>query len=448
MDKRHFSTRRTVRIILYISTLVVVLGIFCIIQTVKANKYEREAMLTKQMALIALDENLNNISTNLQKTIYVSTPTMLSKLSAELWRESSGAKNSLSMLPTGETTISNTYKFLSQVGEFVMSLERKSASGEQLTKEEREQLKELYSFCNKLNEQVNQMCHDMQNSNLSFEDLNSTLMNKNNDLKTSAQAFDDTEQAMTDLPTLIYDGPFSDNITQKNPKFLEGLSEISQEKALGIAKKICPAEKENFIFSHEDNGEIPCYVFKGENCTVAITKKGGKPCYMLGSEFSGEIKIKYDDAVRYAKKFLEKIGYTDMKESYYYTEDGICTINFAATKDNVILYPDLIKVSVCLEKGKILSFDASGYISNHTNRDNINVALSRAVAENKLNNNLKIINSQLCIIPTEWKTEQLCYEIHCKTDNNQELLVYIDCVTGEEDNILILLYSDGGVLTK
>ena len=263
MDKRQFSIRRTVRIILYISTLVIVLGIFCIIQTVKANKYEREAMLTKQMAMIALDENLNNISTNLQKTIYVSTPTMLSKLSTELWRESAGAKNSLSMLPTGENTISNTYKFLSQVGEFVMSLERKSASGEQLTADDRKQLKELYSYCNKLNKDINQMCHDMQNSNLSFEEFNSTLMDRNNDLKTSSQAFDDTEQAMTDLPSLIYDGPFSDNIVQNNPKYLEGLKEISQDKALEIAKKICPDEKNNFMFSHEDNGEIPCYVFKG-----------------------------------------------------------------------------------------------------------------------------------------------------------------------------------------
>ena len=69
-------------------------------------------------------------------------------------------------------------------------------------------------------------------------------------------------------------------------------------------------------------------------------------------------------------------------------------------------------------------------------------------ANSRINNNLKITDTQLCIIPTEWKTEQLCYELHCKTDSEQELLVYIDCVTGEEDNILILLYSDGGVLTK
>ncbi len=448
MEKMPFLTRKKARIILFTSSLVIVLLISSIVQTIKANKYEQEATLSKQMALTSLDENLNNISTNLEKTIYVSTPTMLSKLSAELWREASNAKTCLSMLPTGENTISNTYKFLSQVGEFVMSLERKSASGEKITDKEREQLKNLYSFCNDLNEQINQMCHDMQNSNFSFEEINSTIMNNNSEIKFASQGFEDTEQTMTDLPTLIYDGPFSDHLTQSEPKYLKNLEKISKEKAFEIAKNICISEKDNLIFSHEDDGDIPCYVFKGKNCTIAITKQGGKPCYMLSSEFSGETKIKYSEAIRNAESFLKKIGYKDMKESYYFTDDGICTINFAATKDGIILYPDLIKVSVCLEKGNVLSFDASGYISNHIERDNLNVSLSKEQAENTLNNQLKIIDTQLCVIPTEWSTEQLCYEIHCKTDEGQDLLVYIDCMTGEEDNILILLYSDGGVLTK
>ena len=49
MEKTHFSTRTKARIILYMSTLIIVLGIFAIVQTVKANKYEKESMLIKQM---------------------------------------------------------------------------------------------------------------------------------------------------------------------------------------------------------------------------------------------------------------------------------------------------------------------------------------------------------------------------------------------------------------
>ena len=101
-----------------------------------------------------------------------------------------------------------------------------------------------------------------------------------------------------------------------------------------------------------------------------------------------------------------------------------------------------------LENGKILSFDATGYISNHTERKIPENKISLVNARENVNDELIIIDSRVCVIPTEWETEQYCYEFHCKTQNGQELLVYVDSVTGQEDNILILLYSDNGVLTK
>jgi len=446
MKNNGISRRGKWRIGLYITTIILVLGIFSIIQSVKVNKYEREVTAMRQMALISLEEYLTNISTNLEKTIYVSTPTMLSELSSDLWREAASAKNSLSVLPTDELHLNNTYKFLSQIGEFVMSLQRKSASGEDLTTEERQKLKDLYTYCYSLNQQVSDMCRLLQSNNLSFEDMNSTLLNDNTELKTLSKGLDDAEQSMTDLPSLIYDGPFSDHIEQTDPKFIKNEEEISKEEALEIAQKIC--QNEELSYAHDEDGTIPCYIFQSDKCTVAITKAGGKPVYMINSGFAGEIKIKYETAIKYAKDFISKLGYEDMRESYYFTDDGICTINFAATQNGYVLYPDLIKVSVNLENGQIMSFDASGYISNHTQREIKNPKISDSDAIAQLNNELTVIGTQLCVIPTEWMTEKYCYEIHCKTNNGQEILVYIDCNTGEEDNILILLYSDGGVLTK
>ncbi len=448
MGKRANFSRGKIRLILYTTTIILVLGIFSIVQSVKLAKYEREVLLTNQMALISLDENLNNIGTNLEKVMYSSTPTMLSKLAAELWRESSGAKSCLSMLPSSDTQLTNTYKFLSQVGEFVMALGRKSANGEPLSDNERQQLKELYEYCNSLSEQVNKMCYELENGTFSFEKYNSTLLEKDSNMVEINNSFDDVEQSLSDLPSLIYDGPFSDHTEQGNPKFLKGLEKVSQENALKVAQKVCGKENGNLEFAYEEDGDIPCYVFQSNNCTIGITKTGGIPLYMINSQFIGEIEIKQDEAVRNAKKYLEKIGFNNLKESYYFTDDGICTINFASNDKGIVIYPDLIKVSVSLETGEILSLDATGYVHNHHERKSFSPTLTEAQAVAKINNTLKVINTQICIIPTEWKTEQYCYEIHCKTNEGQELLVYIDCNTGEENNILILLYSDGGVLTK
>ena len=449
MEKKPFSTRQKARISLFISAIILVLGIVSIVQTVKANKYKREVLATKQMALIALDENLNNISTNLQKTIYVSTPSMLSKLSAELWREASGAKTNLSLLPTDESMVSNTYKFLSQVGEFVMALERKTSSGETLTEKERNELLKLYNFCNTLTDNINKICYDIQNGEYSFENVESTLtLSKDTNANSFSKGIDDAEQAMTDIPTLIYDGPFSDHLLQGKPEFLKGLSNISEDEALEIAKKICVNEKDSLKFAYNEDSNIPCYVFQGDNSTIAITKQGGKPFYMLSSQFVGETQLEHKDAVERAKNYLEKIGYDSMKESYYFTEDGICTVNFAFMENDVVMYPDLIKVSVSLENGEVLSFDATGYISNHNERNNTTPQISLNEGKESINNQLEIIDTRVCVVPTEWKTEQLCYEFHCRDKDKREFLIYIDGNTGMEDNILILLYSDDGVLTK
>ena len=206
MYKKALSTRAKARIVLYLTAVILVLGIFAIAQTVRVNKYERDITATRQMALISLDEYLNNISTHLEKTTYANTPAMLSRLSTELWRDASSAKTSLSVLPTGDALLDNTYKFLSQIGEFVMSLQRKSASGEELSSNEREQLKNLYEYCNSLNKQVTNMCTSLENGSFSFESTNSTLSKKDNNIQTIEGAFDEAEQAVSDLPSLIYDG--------------------------------------------------------------------------------------------------------------------------------------------------------------------------------------------------------------------------------------------------
>ena len=53
----------------------------------------------------------------------------------------------------------------------------------------------------------------------------------------------------------------------------------------------------------------------------------------------------------------------------------------------------------------------------------------------------------MAIIPTEWKTEILCYEFKGKVDNT-DFLVYINCDTGKEENILVIINTPNGILTQ
>lgn len=67
-------------------------------------------------------------------------------------------------------------------------------------------------------------------------------------------------------------------------------------------------------------------------------------------------------------------------------------------------------------------------------------------AKKNLNSKLNILSENLAIIPTEWKTEVLCWEFKGKVDDT-DFLVYINAKTGEEQDILVITNTPNGTLT-
>lgn len=442
------SRRGKIRVRLYASVLILVLFSAFVINAQKASELSRQLNADAERSLSTLEACMSSINTNLTKGLYANTTPMLSSMAISLTRDAASAKNSLSALPLSDTQLDNMLKFLSQVGAFVSTLDRKLSLGEPITSEERNQLKQLIDVSQKLLSELDTITQGVEDGSVSFKQAGSTLQKSADQSVQIDSAFGDAEQTLTDYPTLIYDGPFSDHILNQTPKTLEGKSDVSKEKALEIASDFIGIDKSTLRFDSETNGVIETYNFFVDSINISVCKKGGAVLYLLGSSSAGESVISPEQAVENAKNFLSAKGYENMKESYYSTQDGICTVNFAYENEGVICYPDLIKLSVSLETGNIISFDARGYIMNHTDRPPVQSKISADEAKMSVSDYLTVMSSRLAVIPTDYKTEKTAYEFHCKTPDEQEVLVYIDVLTAKEDDILLLLYSDGGILTK
>ena len=442
------SRRGKIRVRLYASVLILVLFSAFVINAQKASELSRQLNADAERSLSTLEACMSSINTNLTKGLYANTTPMLSSMAISLTRDAASAKNSLSALPLSDTQLDNMLKFLSQVGAFVSTLDRKLSLGEPITSEERNQLKQLIDVSQKLLSELDTITQGVEDGSVSFKQAGSTLQKSADQSVQIDSAFGDAEQTLTDYPTLIYDGPFSDHILNQTPKTLEGKSDVSKEKALEIASDFIGIDKSTLRFDSETNGVIETYNFFVDSINISVCKKGGAVLYLLGSSNAGESVISPEQAVENAKNFLSAKGYKNMKESYYSTQDGICTVNFAYENEGVICYPDLIKLSVSLETGNIISFDARGYIMNHTDRPPVQSKISADEAKMSVSDYLTVMFSRLAVIPTDYKTEKTAYEFHCKTPDEQEVLVYIDVLTAKEDDILLLLYSDGGILTK
>ena len=137
-----------------------------------------------------------------------------------------------------------------------------------------------------------------------------------------------------------------------------------------------------------------------------------------------------------------------MKETYYACSRGVCTVNFAYMEGNVICYTDLMKVSVAMDNGEIVGYEAAGYWVNHKERNFAPMTLSVGQAQKKLNRNLTVLSSRPALIPDEKRTPKPCWEFLCETKEKQKVLVYLGGETGEEENILLLTQKDGGTLVQ
>lgn len=442
-QKRYF-----IRAISFLSVACVVLTVSTLVYANKAQKYKFVTEIAYERALNELCESLDNITVSLQKGTYCSTGKMLSDIGNDLSRQASCAKISLGQLTDQTMITEEVYKFLSQIGAFTSAV-AKNKDKLSLTAKERENLASLLSYSQSLSENLGKIREGSLNGDIISEKRTNTLATTSEAPKTFSDSMTDVQQNLADYPTLVYDGPFADNVLHKTGgEMLRNLQEITKQEAKKISAKYMNSTPESLREEADVNSEIELYCFSKGDISVGITKKGGKLCYMMNPKDVGGETISTKEAVNRGKKYLENIGYTSMKESYYSVFNGVCTVNFAYAENGIIHYSDLIKVSVALDSGEVLSVDARGYLMNHTKRDIYSEKITSEEARKIIPDTLKILSENLAVIPLDTGKEAYCYEFRCKDKTGQEVLIFIDKMTGEERDILLLLYADGGVMAR
>ena len=236
---------------------------------------------------------------------------------------------------------------------------------------------------------------------------------------------------------------------ERTPRMTSEAENVSQTKALERCSLGLNMNSTVFTDISEVEGKMPCWRFSNEDKTVAceVTKQGGYISYFLKSRISESTELTNEQGVKEAEDFLDDLGILSMKTTYYENIDNVLTVNFAYNDLDVCCYTDLIKVSVAMDDGEILGFDAKGFLVNHYDRDIPEADISQSRAKESVSPRLEIVSGRLALIPTDGLEEKLCYEFRCRAENGRNVLVYINAQTAEEEQILILVESKSGTLT-
>ena len=446
MSNVTLSKRALARIITFSLAIIITLSVFAISYGRRAAKAERAVENSYMHAVEELSLGLDNIKNNLQKGMYTNSISMLSDLSEKLCSDAATAKNSLSRLPVDELDLTETYRFLSQVGNYSKALAEKCAEGGSLTAEERANIAALYEYAGKLSGNMWDIEQRIENGRITLSDTIYAASQLEADNPVSVtDGFTDFAVNDTSFPTLIYDGPYSDHIMEKSPLMLKNKENIDANEALRLAKKL--SDSSDMKLLTQEDGKMPSYVFSDGTRTAAVTKAGGMYSYMISTRNVGKQTITAKEAVTRAKDYLSELGIRGLTDSYYEIRNGICVVNLAAEQNGITMYTDLIKVGVALDNGEVISFDMRGYLTNHTIRELPQPKISAKLAETLVSGSLTPISTKLCVIPSSGQNEVFCYEVRCTGENGENILVYLNAETGREEQILILKIGRGGVLT-
>lgn len=446
----NIGRRPLVRIITYISALVLVLGVGWISASCKVSQASMAAESNYQRAMLGLSDDIGSIDLTLEKAMYAGSDKQFSTLAGELWSECASAKTGLGQLPVQSGELDNVNRFLSQVGEFALSLADKRDLDEDITEQEQKQLESLREYASRLRSAVDEMMAHYSESGSWLEDVQNDIEREAKNVVSATDVrggYSLIAEEFDDYPKINYDGPFSDHIFDKRPQALEGKNKIDVDKALEVARRAAGTAGVSLMHTGSSNGSIPCYIFNTDQMEINVTVQGGFIRYMLNSREVSSSKLSVEKAIDRAEDYLDEIGYDDMESNYYIITDDRCIINFVYEEDDVTVYPDLIKVGVALDNGEVVSIDASDYLMNHTERSISRNIRSSAAAAKIVSKNLKIKNSSLAIIPTDSKSEKLCWEFVCQSENSRTVLVYINAENLVEEEILLLVENETGRLT-
>jgi germination protein YpeB len=452
MHKKRFRTVAA----LYLAAAVVALGVFAGVNGARARRSERALRYSYEHAFGELVTAVTELDTALEKSVCATSPGLIGSLCTEVFGKAMTAQMSLASLPFSTQELERLSGFISRAGDYAFVLSRTAPAAGGYSAQELENLRGLSEIADTLALNLKGLRSEIQDGSLRLLEAKQAAQTLSDAVPDAAGTLDGglrlIEQEFPEIPSLIYDGPFSEHLTGAAPRALEGLPTVSEAEARVRAARFLGVGEGRVHLLEACGGELPCYSFSADTAGgatqyLSVTQQGGQVLSLLCSRPVGSAVTDAETAVETARRFLATNGYADMAETYHLTQNGILTVNFAFRQGDVLCYSDLVKVSVALDTGEVCGFEARGYLTAHTVRDLPAQTVGAEEAAAAVPDGLEILARQLALVPSEGKYETLCWEFKCRSSDGRHYIIYADARSGRQHKILILLEDESGVLT-
>lgn len=397
-----------------------------------------------QRAYYELVSNVNNMEINLSKLKVTSSTSARVEILNELSKCSQISTTALATLSAENYGVINTTRYINQTGDFAIYLQKKIIDGEDISEDDYEIINNLYDMTRDMGRELALINDEIAKGDYNFVER----LNDSDDI--FSEVFMRLEESVVEIPALIYDGPFSSSLLEKEPKAVTG-EEITPEEGIQEIKTILnDFGVKEIEYTGENNSFIPMYNYDAltendEHISIEITQQGGHLVMLNISRTIEEPSYTPEECAELAEQYLESFGFENMKSVWVSNYNSSIYVNLAPVIDDIVWYPDLIKVKIASNTGELIGFEGLSYYYNHTQRDIESPTISQEEAISSISKNLTIETIRLALIPLEKGSEQLAYEFSGRVSDSQ-YYIYVDALTGEEIKVLRVIDSDEGTL--
>lgn len=389
----------------------------------------------------SLVDYIDNMEVNMSKLMVSNDVKQQQRILADLQTQASLAAEDISRLPLKDESKYYTTKYINQVADYSKYLNNRLIDGDSLNENDVKNINSLYKINTVLQEELSKL-----NMAMGAEFDFNTIYNENSD-NMFLEKFNELEKMAVEYPKLIYDGPFSDSLDNEKKTTLgeKVTSSKVEENFNGVFNRYNP---QNVEVMGETQGKIACYSVKADASDGEIyanfSIEGGHLIMFNHYADCTEQNYSMEECIKIADKFFEDIN-LDGLEAVWATESGAtCYINYCLNYGGAIIYPDMVKVTVCKQRGLVSSFDAVSYYLNHKPREIEQPQISQKDAITGLSADLSVLSTRLCVIP-KGSLEVLAYEVF-GTYNDSKYYVYVDAKTGKEVQIFCVVNTAEGEL--
>ncbi|HWQ72166.1 MAG TPA: PepSY1/2 domain-containing protein [Desulfitobacteriaceae bacterium] len=387
------------------------------------------------------------VSTNSQKILYLS----------QVWSQSEDAVRDLAQLPAEQFGLNYLGQFLTQTADYAQVLAQRLASGGVIDPAEQKQFNDIHERLLPVSNNVQQLLQRVDNEGLAWTEKSNGKKVQAGGLQLAEAAAEGQEgppgsvgkgleqlnASLQKLPPFSYTGEFS---TREVPEPL-GLpqGEISREQALANAKDfLSKVGFPNAVpeLASETSGPMGGYLWKSDNVFLEVCRRGGVVISYRDQRTPESRLLNIDNVKEKAMAALKNLGWQLTLTS---TEDfgSYLQMEAVSEKAGIRYYPDKVRFTVAMDNGQLTGFDSSAYYAFHHERTLPQKILTMKQAAAKLRPDFEIIDSRQAVISKVGNQEVLCYEFRGRSQG-EDYLVYINCQSGLEENVLRIIQTPRG----